>query len=275
VCLASAAGCSGSGRNASDARDGAGGATGMDGGAGTGGATAGTGGAGGATAGTGGAGGATAGTGGAGGATGTGGNRTGSGGAGGTGGNRTGSGGATPGACSQAQACDPASGPCSYCERGGLTRWQCECADGTSPTWRCGGNADPCGSNGCGPAGTACSPRRQGPCESCDAAGVRLACRCTASGQWECAPGAGTCGVECGDRRCLGDEICVHRGSHSGFSDAAAPAPTPTCVVVPEICGAEAPSCSACIAAAFGCSDLLSTCTDLGPRAFRCILSRP
>jgi hypothetical protein len=62
------------------------------------------------------------------------------------------------------------------------------------------------GSSPCGPAGDRCSVSAS--CTYCSASGQRQACTCAPSGLWECTPTGGTCGVACGPRNCLPDEIC-------------------------------------------------------------------
>jgi hypothetical protein len=64
----------------------------------------------------------------------------------------------------------------------------------------------------------------------------------------------GTCGVACGDHRCLTGELCVRLGQYGGFPvDGGIGEPTlsPTCTVVPDACGSQAPSCAASIVSAY------------------------
>jgi len=169
---------------------------------------------------------------------------------------------------------------CSGCGNGGTKKLACSCFMDSSGTgrWSCGG-LGPCGSNGCGPQDDACDPHYETSCESCDGTGARRSCSCGASGSgsqgtWSCASSSGSCGVACGDRRCLSGEICINFGQYGGFpvdGGFSQPTLTPTCTVVPEVCGTQAPSCAACIVSAYGCS-LPGVCRDLGPQTFDCIL---
>ena len=221
------------------------------------------------------------------GAAGAGGN-AGSGGAGGSGGasggggsagGQSGSGGSAGGRASGA--CDGTcqlGTYCTGCGNGGTKKLACSCYMDSASVgrWSCG-SLGPCGSNGCGPMAVACDPKYQTTCESCDGTGARQSCTCVASGSqgtWACASTAGSCGVTCGDHRCLPGEICVNFGQYGGFPiDGGVGEPTlrPTCVVVPDACGSQPPSCAACIVSAYGCS-LPGVCRDVGPQTFDCIL---
>ena len=169
---------------------------------------------------------------------------------------------------------------CGGCGNGGTKKLACSCfIDNTDAgRWSCG-SLGPCGSNGCGPAGDACDPHYETSCESCDGTGARRSCDCVASGSgsqgiWSCASSSGSCGVTCGDHRCLPGEICINFGQYGGFpidGGTGEPTLTPTCTVVPDACGSQAPSCAACIVSAYGCS-LPGVCRDVGPRTFDCIL---
>ena len=182
-------------------------------------------------------------------------------------------------ACLAQGSCDPTSSTsCSYCDRGGTLQQFCECTTNGAGqgTWNCGGSMA-CGSANCGLNGSTCDLRRQTTCEQCDASGARRLCTCVASGSqgvWACnSTASGGCGVDCGGRKCLAGEICVQLGRYPGTftPDAGPPMTTPTCVVVPDACGANQPSCATCIVSAFGCSTP-GTCRDLGPQTFECIL---
>jgi hypothetical protein len=245
-----------------------------DGGGGTGGRAEGTGGF------------AVGGASGSGGSTATGG-RSGSGGFGGRGGSGAaggidgrgggGSGGAPSASC--VGTCTPGT-YCTGCGNGGTKKLACSCYvdDAGVGRWSCP-SLGPCGSNGCGPPGDGCDPRYETNCESCDGAAARRTCTCVRSGSgaqgtWACASSAGTCGVACGDHRCLPGELCINFGQFGGvpvdggFGD---PKLTPTCTVVPQTCGGQAPSCAACIGSTYGCS-VPGVCRDLGPQTFDCIL---
>ena len=182
-------------------------------------------------------------------------------------------------ACLAGGSCDPTSSTaCNYCDRGGTLQQFCECTmNGAGQgSWTCGGSMA-CGSTNCGLNGSTCDLRRQTTCEQCDVSGARRLCTCVASGSqgvWACnSTASGGCGVDCGNRKCLAGEICVQLGRYPGTftPDAGAPTTTPTCVVVPDACGANQPSCATCIVSAFGCS-APGTCRDLGPQSFECIL---
>ena len=182
-------------------------------------------------------------------------------------------------ACLAGGACDPtSSAACNYCDRGGTLQQFCECTTNGAGqgSWSCAGSTA-CGSTNCGLNGSTCDPRRQTTCEQCDASGARRLCTCVASGSqdvWACnSTASGGCGVDCGARKCLAGEICVQLGRYPGtfMPDAGPPTTTPTCVVVPDACGASQPSCATCIVSAFGCSTP-GTCRDLGPQTFECIL---
>jgi hypothetical protein len=193
-------------------------------------------------------------------------------------GGRGGGGGGQASACNAGSPCDLSSGPCGYCDRGGTLQHSCQCtANGAGQGyWNCGGYSA-CGSNNCGAAGSACDPRFQTTCEQCDAAGARRRCSCAgagSSGSWACASTTGTCGVACGDRKCLSGEICVNLGQYPGTlppDGGTGVTLRPTCAVVPDACGANPPSCAACIISAFGCSPP-GRCSDVGPQTFECIL---
>ena len=113
----------------------------------------------------------------------------------------------------------------------------------------------------------------------CDGSGARRTCTCVASGSgsqgtWACASGSASCGVACGDHRCLPGEICINFGQYGGtFVDGglAEPRLTPTCTVVPDACAGKSPSCAACIVPVYGCS-APGVCRDVGPETFDCIL---
>ncbi len=168
---------------------------------------------------------------------------------------------------------------CTGCGNGGTKKLACSCYMDSAGVgrWSCGSRGA-CGSNGCGPTGT-CDPHYDTACEACDGAGARRRCTCGPGGSgvqgiWSCASSSGTCGVACGDHRCLTGEICVRLGQYGGFPvDGGIGEPTlaPTCTVVPDACGNQAPSCAACIISAFGCS-LPGVCRDVGPQTFDCIL---
>jgi hypothetical protein len=167
---------------------------------------------------------------------------------------------------------------CTGCGNGGTKKLACSCYRDSAGVgrWSCG-SLGPCGSNGCGPMGVACDPKYQTSCESCDGTGARQSCTCVMSGSngtWACASMAGSCGVACGDHRCLPGELCVNFGQYGGFPiDGGTGEPTlrPTCAVVPDACGSQPPSCAACIVSAYGCS-LPGVCRDVGPQTFDCIL---
>jgi hypothetical protein len=169
---------------------------------------------------------------------------------------------------------------CSGCGNGGTKKLACSCYKDNAGVgrWSCGG-LGPCGSNGCGPAGGGCDPHYETTCQSCDGTGARRSCTCTASGSgsqgtWACSSSSGSCGVACGDHRCLPGEICINFGQYGGFPvDGGSGQPTlaPTCTVIPDACGNQAPSCAACIISAYGCS-LPGVCRDVGPQTFDCIL---
>lgn len=211
-------------------------------------------------------------TGGQGGTTGAGGQAGGS--AGGRGGGSAGSGGSSSGCDGTCQL----GTYCTGCGNGGTKKLACSCYIDSAGVgrWSCG-SLGPCGSNGCGPMGVACDPKYQTSCESCDGTGARQSCTCVTSGSqgtWACASTAGSCGVACGDHRCLPGELCVNLGQYGGFPiDGGTGEPTlrPTCVVVPDACGSQPPSCAACIVSAYGCS-LPGVCRDVGPQTFDCIL---
>jgi len=169
---------------------------------------------------------------------------------------------------------------CGGCAKGGTMKLACTCF-APSPgewAWTCV-NAGPCGSNGCGPAGAACDPRGPTNCEMCDANGTRQECMCAQSGSqttWSCssASSAGNCGVTCGDHRCLPGELCINFGQYAGTPiDGGIPTPIlyPTCVLLPDACGAQEPSCQTCIVSTYGCSPP-GVCRDLGSQTFDCIL---
>jgi hypothetical protein len=195
----------------------------------------------------------------------------------GTGGGRSGAAGAAAPACRTETSCEPSSsGPCGFCDRGVQRSCQCLPSSTGGGFWNCS-TTSACGSNSCGLADSVCDPRTQTTCEQCDAAGARHGCTCVASGTrgvWSCTSTAGSCGVSCGDRRCLAGEICVVLGQYPGV-----PPPDggtgvilrPTCVVVPESCGTKQPSCATCVISAFSCSPP-GTCRDVGPETFECIL---
>jgi hypothetical protein len=176
--------------------------------------------------------------------------------------------------------CEPGT-YCSGCGNSGPQKLACTCvADGSGGgRWTCSPNG-PCGSNGCGPAGGACSLHDPATCETCDGTGARQSCACAAAGSqtspgtWACASIAGSCGVACGDHRCLPGELCINLGQYGGFPiDGGSGTPTlrPTCTVVPDACADKTPSCASCIIAAFGCA-LPGVCRDVGPQTFDCIL---
>jgi len=198
-------------------------------------------------------------------------------GGGGRGGSAGGSGGAQSSACNGT--CQLGT-YCTGCGNGGTKKLACSCyidAAGVG-RWSCG-SLGPCGSNGCGPAGDPCDPHYETSCESCDGASARRSCTCVASGSgsqgtWTCASSSGSCGVACGDHRCLPGEICINFGQYGGFpvdGGSGEPALTPTCTAVPEACAGKSPSCAACIVSAYGCS-LTGVCRDVGPQTFDCIL---
>jgi hypothetical protein len=198
-----------------------------------------------------------------------------------SGGSAGGHGGGSAGSDGSSSACDGTcqlGTYCTGCGNGGTKKLACSCYMDSAGVgrWSCG-SLGPCGSNGCGPAAGACDPKYQTSCESCDGAGARQSCTCVTSGSqgaWACASTAGSCGVACGDHRCLSGELCVNFGQYGGFPiDGGTGEPTlrPTCVVVPETCGNQAPSCAACIVSAYGCS-LPGVCRDVGPQTFDCIL---
>jgi hypothetical protein len=229
---------------------GAGGTTGVGGGAGRGGTTGAGGGAGrGGTTGAGGVGGA-AGSAGRGGSTGTG-----------------GGGGPAVGSCVPNDACAVQDTFCGFCDRGGTLQRQCRCIT----YWSCGGTT-PCGSNNCGQQGSqTCDARSHDTCENCDATGARHSCSCVPStgalGEWACTSSAGSCGVDCGDRKCLPGEICVNFGQYPGTGGSSGIVIKPTCIVVPDACGGQAPSCATCINSTYTCSAM---CRDVGPQTFDC-----
>jgi hypothetical protein len=199
------------------------------------------------------------------------------GGSGGGGGSAGGSGGAPSNACDGT--CQRGT-YCTGCGNGGTKKLACSCFMDNAGVgrWSCAG-LGPCGSNGCGPAAEACDPQYETSCESCDGAGARRSCTCVASGSgsqgnWACASGSGSCGIACGDHRCLPGEICINFGQYGGFpvdGGIGEPRLTPTCTVVPEACGGKSPSCAACIVPAYGCSTP-GVCRDVGPQTFDCIL---
>jgi hypothetical protein len=252
----------GGGKATSDAS----GAAGHEEGAG---GTAGTGGGAGGTPGAAGGGGSLAGPGGATAAAGHG---------GAAGAGRGGGGGAAVTACTAGAACDPGAAPCSYCDRGGTLQHFCQCTANGIGTgyWNCGGYMA-CGSTNCGLDGSICDPRTQTTCEQCDASGARRKCSCTpkeSQGVWACASSTGACGVDCGDRKCLGGELCLRLGRYPGTlppDGGTGVTLTPTCAVVPDACAGNQPSCAACIMSAYGCEPP-GTCRDLGPQTFECIL---
>jgi len=271
--------CTGGTGNGGDAGRGgaAGGSVGTGGATGTGGVGGGAGkGALGGTSASGGTGGASA-SGGVGGTGAVAGSGAGSGGSGGRGGSAGGSGSAPSSPCNGT--CQLGT-YCTGCGNGGTKKLACSCYMDTAGVgrWSCGG-LGPCGSNGCGPTGDACDPHYETSCESCDGASARRSCTCVASGSgsqgtWTCGSSSGSCGVACGDHRCLPGEICINFGQYGGFpvdGGTGEPGLTPTCTAVPEACGGKSPSCAACIVSAYGCSQP-GVCRDVGPQTFDCIL---
>jgi hypothetical protein len=134
----------------------------------------------------------------------------------------------------------------------------------------------PAGSSACGPRGGGCAGGAAA-CGYCDSAGNPWQCTCS-GGKWECALGDGTCGVTCGERRCLPDELCQELDEGQGVpTDGGAGHIEHLCRPTPAGCIAGQPTC-ACAASSIprcGQADVCA-CTDTtAPRTLRCTCQNP
>jgi hypothetical protein len=204
---------------------------------------------------------------------------------GGAGGNPGGAGGGGRGGngAASANACGDTCTPGASCDAGCLNgaRRICSCyldqASGAGK-WGCSSQGA-CGSNQCGNEGASCDIRFPTACNACDAGGNHVMCTCNSvtatTGKWSCLSSPGTCGISCGDRKCLSGELCINFGQYPGTlppdGGSLEPILRPTCVAVPDACAGQAPTCANCIVPLYGCSPP-GMCRQNGTQTFDCIL---